>query len=51
MGTTIDSKKAGWVRDNVEKTVAVMKAKDVNFGKFYDRYFSQDKFDFVYEGE
>ena len=51
MGTTIDSKKAGWVRDNVEKVVSQMKAKDVNFGKFYDRYFSQDKFDFVYEGE
>lgn len=51
MGTTIDSNKAGWVRDNVQKVVAQMKAKDVNFGKFYDRYFSQDKFDFVYEGE
>ena len=51
MNTTIDSKKAGWVRDNVEKVVAQMKKKDVNFGKFYDRYFANDKFDFVYEGE
>jgi uncharacterized protein YabN with tetrapyrrole methylase and pyrophosphatase domain len=49
MGTTIDSKKATNLRTNVADIVETMKQKDVNFAKFYERYFSDDKFDYVYE--
>ena len=49
MGTTYDSKKAAQLRSNVETIVNTMKNKDVNFAKFYERYFSDDKFDYVYE--
>jgi hypothetical protein len=49
MGTTIDSKKATNLRTDVAEIVETMKQKDVNFAKFYERYFSDDKFDYVYE--
>jgi hypothetical protein len=49
MGTTYDSKKAAQLRSNVDAIVNSMKKKDVNFAKFYERYFSDDKFDYVYE--
>ena len=49
MGTTYDSKKAAQLRSNVETIVNTMKKKDINFAKFYERYFSDDKFDYVYE--
>jgi len=49
MGTTIDSKKATWLRNEVSRTVGQMRMADVNFDKFYTRYFENDKFDFVYE--
>lgn len=50
MGTTIDSKKATFVRKQVDATVAQMKRQSAEFAKFYDRYFDNDKFDYVYEG-
>ena len=28
-----------------------MRKKDLEFGRFYDRYFDGDKFDYVYEEE
>jgi hypothetical protein len=49
MGTTYDSKKAAQLRANVDTIVNTMKKKDINFAKFYERYFSDDKFDYVYE--
>jgi len=49
MGTTIDSKKATKLRTDVLEIVETMKKKDINFAKFYERYFSDDKFDYVYE--
>lgn len=51
MGTTIDSKRAAWLQDQVRSKVAQFKLQDTNFAKFYDRYFAKDKFDYVYEGE
>lgn len=51
MGTTIDAKKVSWLRDEVASTVAAMRAQNTEFAKFHDRYFKNDKFDFVYEGQ
>ena len=51
MGTTIDSKRAAWLQEQVRSKVAQFKLQDTNFAKFYDRYFAKDKFDYVYEGE
>jgi hypothetical protein len=51
MGTTIDANKVGWLRDEVNATVAAMRAQNTEFAKFHDRYFKNDKFDFVYEGQ
>jgi hypothetical protein len=48
-GTTIDSKQASDVRQAVDTYVFNLRNKDINFGKFYDRYFDGDKFDFVFE--
>jgi len=49
MNTTIDSIRASSVRRKVASVVAEMRAADINFDKFYSRYFENDKFDFVYE--
>jgi hypothetical protein len=51
MNTTIDAKKVSWLRDEVASTVAAMRAQNTEFAKFHDRYFKNDKFDFVYEGQ
>lgn len=51
MGTTIDSNKAYWLREQVDTTVAKLKAQDAGFSKLYERYLSNDDFQFVYEGE
>ena len=51
MGTTIDAQKVSWLRDEVNNTVAAMRAQNTEFAKFHDRYFKNDKFDFVYEGQ
>jgi len=49
--TTIDSPRAIDLREKVSLFVYALRKNDVNFGKFYDRYFDNDQFDFVYEGE
>jgi hypothetical protein len=51
MGTTIDAQKAYGVRQEVGTYVAQMRLQNTEFAKFYDRYFENDKFDFVYEGQ
>jgi hypothetical protein len=51
MGTTIDSAKAYALRNQVAATVEGMRKQNTDFAKFYDRYFSNDKFDYVYEGQ
>lgn len=51
MGTTIDAQKVSWLKDEVNLTVSQMRAQNTEFAKFYDRYFRNDKFDFVYEGQ
>lgn len=50
MGTTIDANKVTWLRNEVNATVAAMRAQNTEFARFHDRYFRNDKFDFVYEG-
>lgn len=49
--TTIDSPRATDLRQAVDTYVTALRKEDVNFGRFYDRYFDNDQFDFVYEGE
>lgn len=49
--TTIDSPRAADLREKVSQYVYQLRKTDVNFGNFYDRYFDNDQFDFVYEGE
>lgn len=49
--TTIDSPRATDLREAVDTYVAALRKEDVNFGRFYDRYFEFDRFDVVYEGE
>lgn len=49
--TTIDSSKAKDLRQKVNEFVFNLRATDVKFGKFYDRYLENDKFDFIYEGQ
>jgi hypothetical protein len=50
MGTTIDSSRALFIREDVAEFVDGLKRKDPMFSKFYERYFSNDKFDHVYGG-
>ena len=50
MGTTIDSMKAGFIRNDVAEYVDGLKRQDPMFAKFYERYFANDKFDHVYGG-
>lgn len=49
--TTIDSPRATDLRAKVDEFVYTLRKDDINFGRFYDRYFDNDQFDFVYEGE
>jgi hypothetical protein len=51
MGTSIGSQQATGLRNNVLEIVEEMKKKDIKFGAFYERYFSNDTFSYVYEGE
>lgn len=51
MGTSIGSQQATGLRNNVSMLVEEMKKKDINFGAFYERYFSNDTFSYIYEGE
>jgi len=50
MRTTIDSSRAYAVREDVAEFVDGLKRMDPNFGSFYERYFSNDKFDYVAGG-
>jgi len=50
MGTTIDSMKAAYIRNDVAEYVDGLKRQDPMFAKFYERYFANDKFDHVYGG-
>jgi len=47
--TTIDSPRARDLRNDVDEFVYNLRKSDLNFGKFYDRYFSRDTFDYVVE--
>jgi hypothetical protein len=51
MGTSIGSQQATGLRNNVLTMVEEMKKKDIKFGAFYERYFSNDTFSYIYEGE
>jgi hypothetical protein len=48
-GVTIASKEASDLREQVENFTYALRKQDVNFGKFYDRYFEDDSFSYVYE--
>jgi len=48
--TTIDSPRAKDLRQDVDEFVYNLRRTDLNFGKFYDRYFARDTFDYVVEG-
>jgi hypothetical protein len=48
-GVTIGTAKASDIRRLVDTKVAELRRSDVNFGKFYDRYFDGDEFTYVYE--
>jgi len=47
-GAAITSDKAVDIRDKVNVYVQNLRDTDINFGKFYDRYFDEDTFDYVY---
>jgi len=49
--TTIDSAKAQDLRQKADEFVYNLRVTDIKFGKFYDRYLENDKFDFIYEGQ
>lgn len=48
-GVTIASKEASDLREQVENFTYALRKQDVNFGRFYDRYFEDDTFSYVYE--
>lgn len=48
--TTFDSTKARDLREKTAEFVNGLRSTDIMFGKFYDRYLDNDKFDFIYEG-
>ena len=47
-GVAITSDKAIDIREKVNKYVDGLRRTDISFGKFYDRYFDEDTFDYVY---
>ena len=49
--TTITTDKATDIKRKADDYVAKLRSEDINFGKFYDRYFDGDEFDYVPEGE
>jgi hypothetical protein len=46
--TTFDSTKSRDLREKVAEYVNGLRSTDIMFGKFYDRYLDNDKFDFIY---
>jgi len=46
-GSTITADNATDLKFAADAKVAALRAKDVNFGRFYDRYFSNDDFSYV----
>ena len=48
-GTTINTAKATDIAMAAKRKVAELRRTDVNFGKFYDRYFDGDEFSYIYE--
>lgn len=46
-GVTIDSKAASDIKAEADRYVLQLRKEDVNFGKFYDRYFGNDNFQWV----
>lgn len=48
-GASITSKNASDIKDAVGNYVTLLRKQDVNFGKFYDRYFADDDFKFTYD--
>jgi hypothetical protein len=46
---TYNSQAGAALRDQVNTIVEDMKKKDINFGKWYERYFGNDDFSFVYQ--
>jgi len=48
-GTTINTAKATDIAIAAKRKVAELRRTDVNFGKFYDRYFDGDEFSYVYD--
>ena len=48
-GVTIESDKARDLKEQAESFAYALRKQDVNFGKFYDRYFEDDDFSYVYE--
>ena len=50
LGTTIDSNAARFLREDVNEFVDSLKRQSPDFGLFYERYFANDKFDYVYGG-
>jgi len=49
--TTFDSVRAKDLREKVDQFVYNLRVTDIKFGKFYDRYLDNDKFDYIYEGQ
>jgi hypothetical protein len=43
----LDNKKARDLQEKVDAIVYQLRKEDINFGKFYDRYFDNDNFDYV----
>jgi len=48
-GTTLNTAKATDLAQIARAKVAELRRTDVNFGKFYDRYFDGDEFSYVYD--
>lgn len=48
-GYTYSSEKAWGLRQETERFVYQLRKEDINFGKFYDRYFTNDDFSYVNE--
>jgi hypothetical protein len=49
-GSSLDSMRNRKLREDTADYVLLLRKRDINFGKFYDRYFDNDKFDYVYGG-
>ena len=47
--TTINSSKATDLAITAKRKVAELRRTDINFGKFYDRYFDGDDFSYIYD--